>query len=71
MSMMALANEKKQKQFWKLNCEGRCELKTMEELTKENPHQVPKARKMCYDIKSLDDIAEIPDLQAVLCRVTL
>ena len=58
--------------WWKKNNEGEYELKTMEDLAKENLQQGAKSRKMCFELNSLDDIAsEIPLGQLVFLTLSL
>jgi dual specificity protein kinase YAK1 len=55
--MLARANEKKVKTWFKRDENGKYKLKTVEELEKEGLKNKIKVRKMCYKIQTLDDVA--------------
>ena len=55
--MLTKSNEKKLKMWFKKGESNQYSLKTLEDLEKEGLKSKIKVRKMCYDIKNLDDIS--------------
>lgn len=54
-AILARADEKKLKEWFKKDKTGKYQLKTLEELEREGKDK-PKVRNMCYGLQSLDDI---------------